>query len=92
MVVFLNNQKAHKELINFYVLMEEYLKAALESLTMANQTKNGVDKLNYFNLSCENIKKYLFNNSNQTILVTDSVDQINKKVGMIYRLNQIEKV
>ena len=85
-VIFLDNQNAHKELINFYVLMEEYLKAGLESLTMANQTKNGTDKLFYFNLAAKNIKQYLLFNSNQTITINDSVDQIYKKVGKRYKL------
>lgn len=80
-VIFLDNQNAHKELINFYVLMEEYLKAGLESLTMANQTKNRTDKLYYYNLAAENIKQYLIYNSNHTITINDTSDLVYKKIG-----------
>jgi hypothetical protein len=70
--------------------MEEYLKAGLESLTMANQSKNGADKLYYFNLSSGNIKKYLFNNQTGTISINDSIDPTSKKV-LIYINNEVDR-
>jgi hypothetical protein len=70
---FLKKENAHQELINLYVIMNEYLEAALEAIVIIKKTEDVDVKLSYYIKAFQNLNEYLnMNNSNKTILFSDN--------------------
>lgn len=72
-VNFLKKENAHQELINLYVLMNDYLEAALEAIVIIKKTDDVDIKLSYYIKAAQNLNEYLnTHNSTKVIHIFDS--------------------
>jgi len=65
---FLKKENAHQELINLYVLMNDYLEAALEAIRIIKKTEEIDIKLAYYTKASQNLNEYLNMHSNSKVI------------------------
>lgn len=87
---FLKKENAHQELINLYVLMNDYLEAALEAIFIIKKTDDVDIKLAYYIKASQNLNEYLnMHQSNKVIHIFDRSIEENSAISMSLGQSQI---
>lgn len=78
-IIFLKVQEAHEELIEVYMMMNDYLKASLEAINIIKKTTDVDVKMQYYQKAALNLSEYLNSNTGNIINIYEGSDDLMNK-------------
>lgn len=78
-IKFLRQENSHEDLIQLYMLLNDYLQAALQAIQITKKTNDVEVMIEYYNKAVENLKEHLSNNK-ESIIHNKEHNDFQKKI------------